>query len=733
MTSTIFRGIPAVLVILCGMLISQASTWEPIRAHPQNPYIFKFRGQATLLRTFGPNYDWIFTSNLSAIPHLNVFQRDGMNLTRVWAMGYPAYIPAQMIQPWPRSTAQGTALDGLGKWDLSAWDEAYFTRLKDFVQAASDRGIVVELTLFSVMYPDTEEWQRSPFHPSNNVQGYGSAANRYDCFRVNSANALLIERQKAAVRRIVSELNGFDNVYYEIQNEPFWNEPNIKDAEEVAFHHAMLSTIREEEDLLPNRHMVAHNFPQQIANLSTGFDVLNEHYPAAVPSTTVAGAEALLSNHYSRGRILALDETNTTTPIQTRLEAWMFFIGGGAVYNGLDYAHTVYTQSDPAGDSPHGNAMRGAVRNINTYMSRMHMVALRRDLAWVTGGKPAGATLQASSSPGQQYVAYLHHGQSGNQNFQLTYNPIDSTNHNVSLNVTLPEGSWRAVWTRPFDLAELSVQEFTHAGGSITLNQVTYQEDLALRIDRTGTGNITPPPPVSGVSAVANPAGTIVLTWDALQAYDLASYRVYRSASPDVPVNPGHLLAEVPIGTTGFTDQPKVNNVTYYYMVTAVDLQGNESYFSLVVGVTSIVPYPQLRISGNPNGGLKLEWPTASSGWYLQESPDLSPGSWVHSPLVPVMEANLYLATFDPTWQSRFFRLILQPPPPPRLQLGRNEADQWVLQWPMASVGWRLQESPDLTVGSWTYVTLTPTVVGDQYQLIMPANAPSWFFRFVLP
>ena len=150
------------------------------------------------------------------------------------------------------------------KWDLNTWNEAYFTRLKDIAQAASDRGIIVEFTFFSVLYDDIWNGQNSPFHPSNNVQGYGSPTNRYECLRQNSVNALLFERQLAAVRRIVRELNGFDNVTYEIVNEPFWNEPGVKDSEEVAFHNSMLAAIREEEAALPNRHLVAHNFPQQM-------------------------------------------------------------------------------------------------------------------------------------------------------------------------------------------------------------------------------------------------------------------------------------------------------------------------------------------------------------------------------------------------------------------------------------------------------------------------------------
>jgi hypothetical protein len=473
----------------------------PVRAHPQNPYILEFRGKPTLLRTYGPTYGWGFDTSLTYIPHMDVLQRDGMNLSRVWSMGYPADEPQNFIQPWARSTTGTNALDGLRKFDLNTWNEAYFSRIKAIAQAASDRGIVVEVTLFTVLYDDTE-WRRSPFHPSNNLQGFGSASNRHDCLRQNSANTQLLERLRATVKRIVRELNGFDNVYYEVVNEPFWIEPGVKDAEEVAFHNSILSAIREEEATLPNKHMVAHNFPQQIAALGNGYDILNEHYPAAVPTTTIPGAEALLNNHYSRGKILSLDETDTNTEPQTRLESWMFFIGGGGIYNGLDAEGVVYSWTAPSGDNALGRSIRGAVRNIGTYMDSLNLVALRRNLGWVTSGKPAGSTLQASANPGQQYVAYLHHGKSGTQNFQLTYNPIDSANHTVSLGVTLPAGTWKAVWTRPSDLAQLKVQEFTSTGAAKTLDPVTYQADVALRIDKVTAAVPTPPTAPTGLRVV---------------------------------------------------------------------------------------------------------------------------------------------------------------------------------------------------------------------------------------
>jgi VCBS repeat-containing protein len=59
--------------------------------------------------------------------------------------------------------------------------------------------------------------------------------------------------------------------------------------------------------------------------------------------------------------------------------------------------------------------------------------------------------------------------------------------------VTLPSGTWRAVWTRPVDLVELRNETFTHAGGTRTLAPVSYQEDVVLRIDRVTNNPNTAP------------------------------------------------------------------------------------------------------------------------------------------------------------------------------------------------------------------------------------------------
>ncbi|RYD24429.1 MAG: DUF642 domain-containing protein [Verrucomicrobiaceae bacterium] len=594
--------LPIRRLLACAALAILPATAQPahqaLRAHPQNPHLLEFRGKPTVLRTFGEHYSSVVNAGFNYPAYLDVLERDRMNLTRVFLVAYretpqttPALTPlsvppAQYVQPWQRSANHGNALDGLGKWDFSTWNEEYFTRLKAFVGACGEHGVVAELTLFCTYYTDNH-WQASPFNPANNVQASGPA-NRYDCFR--PGNAGLLPVQEAVVRRITRELNGYDNWYFSIQNEPFWNQPGVKDDEEVVFHDTVLGYIRDEESTLPNRHLVAHNFPQKAASFSGNYDVINEHYPAAVPGSTIAGAEALLRDHYSSNKLLSLDETDTPNPVTARLEAWMFTHGGGAIYNGLNFVNLVYTTENESGDTPIGNEQRATVRRLGTYLDNLELTGLRRDLSWITSGVPTGASQQSMSKAGQQYVAYLHHGKSGQYNFQLHYEPIDDAEQTAALTVSLPEGNWRVTWTRPADLTVLASQEFNHTGGSITLAPVSYREDVALRIDRAGAGDITPPPAPGDFTADASADGSIALGWRAVQAADLAGYRLHRAEAAGFTPDGGNLLAELPAADIAYRDASAALGTTFHYRLLAVDNQGNLSASSDEVLVT-----PEMR------------------------------------------------------------------------------------------------------------------------------------------
>ncbi len=157
---------------------------EPIALAPDNPHYFLFRGKPAILIGSTEHYGAVLNGDFDAIPYLDELRRRGLNLTRTFSGTYReipgafkiakntlAPTATKYIAPWPRSDKAG-ATDGGNKFDLARWNDAYFERLKKFIAAASERGIIVEYVLFCPFYGE-DLWAVSPMNPRNNTSGGG--------------------------------------------------------------------------------------------------------------------------------------------------------------------------------------------------------------------------------------------------------------------------------------------------------------------------------------------------------------------------------------------------------------------------------------------------------------------------------------------------------------------------------------------------------------------------------
>ena len=75
---------------------------------------------------------------------------------------------------------------------------------------------VVELSLFCPMYEEAQ-WRLSPMNAANNVNGIGTAG-RSEVYALDKEPALLAV-QESLTRKLVTELNAFPNLFFEIANE----------------------------------------------------------------------------------------------------------------------------------------------------------------------------------------------------------------------------------------------------------------------------------------------------------------------------------------------------------------------------------------------------------------------------------------------------------------------------------------------------------------------------------
>ncbi len=250
----------------------------PIRLHPDNGKRFLWRGKAQFLLGSTEHYGALLNAAFDYERYLDTIAATGLNTTRVFAfyreleasiveLGYANPVaprPEGYLAPWARAGAEhGLGPDGLPKFDLDTWDERYFARLGALLSAADTRGVVVELVFFSSQYNEAA-WRHSPLHPASNVNGVGTGVRTWRDF-LTLADDTVAEHQRRVVRKLVAETNAFDNLYYEVCNEPGYSDESGPRPDLVrAWQRAFVSTVREVEAPLPKRHLVAVNGHQTL-------------------------------------------------------------------------------------------------------------------------------------------------------------------------------------------------------------------------------------------------------------------------------------------------------------------------------------------------------------------------------------------------------------------------------------------------------------------------------------
>lgn len=109
---------------------------------------------------------------------------------------------------------------------------------------------------------------------------------------------------------------------------------------------------------------------------------------------------------------------------------------------------------------------------------------------------------------------------------------------------------------------------------------VTSENSRAVEVEAR---DVFPPPAPANLIVVAG-EGRVDLTWDASVIDDLAGYVVYRSREPGRGFQ---RLNQPPLAAQSFTDQFELEaGLSYYYLVTAVDKEGNESGYSEEISAT---------------------------------------------------------------------------------------------------------------------------------------------------
>jgi hypothetical protein len=280
------------------------------------------------------------------------------------------------------------------------------------------------------------------------------------------------------VRKIVQELNEFDNVYYEICNEPYWMkgipriEPSITEQQFLPeideWQNLILREIVETERQLPHQHMIAQNIANtylEVEDLKPGVSMLNFHY--AFPPKCVR-------DNYQWNLPIAFDETaDGCNAPDRRREAWAFIMAGGAVYSNLDWSFATDDLTglgrNPSGKRQSGKEVREQLKVLKATIQSFNYIHSRPIDDTFRTNIPEGVSVYGLMREGEDYLLYLLKRQK--KDFR-------------TFQITLPSGSFEVQMIDPLDGNKIVNLRINHTGGDLLLALPPFLDDLCIRIIR---------------------------------------------------------------------------------------------------------------------------------------------------------------------------------------------------------------------------------------------------------
>lgn len=317
----------AIPLLALGALAGQPKG-DPILAspHPLTPYPLNasyFQSPKGHPLVLIGNYTWGTFSDVDYDykAMFDTLKANGLNFARVWVWWgcevFPEPINRLNVNPYGR-IGPGNANDGKPKYDLTKFNPTFFQRLHAVCAAAQERGIFLQLTLLDAwMIKHPHLWRLHAYHRDNNINGVdgdpkntdtGTDAQQGFC---SLGNPKVLERQKAFICKVVDAVNEFDNIFFEIANENYYN---------ADWELHLCKFIREYEQSKPKQHLVMPlNLPNHDYNGIKTWDLQRLH-------TNLLKARAL-----RQPLIFDTDGLGCPDDSTVRKAAWTAFTSGGHV------------------------------------------------------------------------------------------------------------------------------------------------------------------------------------------------------------------------------------------------------------------------------------------------------------------------------------------------------------------------------------------------------------------
>ena len=166
------------------------------------------------LFAFGPGDEMRIINGAADLPRWAEWQRaHGMNLIRAYPVSVPlgAY-GAEGLHPF---------LQRDGKWDVDAWNDAYFEQIRQSAKALEEHGIILHLQLWQIVYfkDGGRRWQINYLNPTNNINEWTASFGQGRQYIDAPADSPARRHQQQWVRRILDALHGRGNVIIDVINE----------------------------------------------------------------------------------------------------------------------------------------------------------------------------------------------------------------------------------------------------------------------------------------------------------------------------------------------------------------------------------------------------------------------------------------------------------------------------------------------------------------------------------
>ena len=497
------------LCILLSTLAAYPLRSEALRINPDNPKYFLFRGKPLVLISASEHYGSIINRPFDFRKYLADAAEHNMTMTRTFLLFrelQSARNPSSpckpespdYISPYVRA-GPGKALDGEPQYDLDRWNPEYFERIHRFLEMASEKGIIVELTLFSNTYAENI-WALNPLRAENNKQQVGHVTWQ-DYTSLKDAD--LVKRQTEYARKIIAETSNYDNVYYEICNEPGGGVPEHSSPVDVdAWQNVIAGVIRGELSKLDKPHLLAGQqafiyspkflFPQDGSFSNSNFDIVNNH---PLPATEMSGHLYQLGNFmskelmlsqvvefcraaYSHPKPMVLDEDNTASMYRDvtgwtihRKRAWTALLSGSH-YDYIDFSITVNSES---GTPESRKSIRSWFGHLSEFIQSFDFVHSRPALDWVKSFPPS---LVASSlaAGDRDFALYLADSREGGD-------PSSGSSIAGPVTLSLPAGEFIVRLYSP-KTGEYSPAIAVEGGQPKTVILPQFQDDVVVRATR---------------------------------------------------------------------------------------------------------------------------------------------------------------------------------------------------------------------------------------------------------